>query len=281
MVTDTETNCVYFSDLLPDRYPELFRQLDEILEQAGVCLELIPDTRDIWCRDYMPIQVAPGRFVQFRYAPNYLRDREGAGSLTPPEVARNLPEIEECEQSDIVLDGGNVVRWPDQAIVTDKIYKENPAKDRADLRAELARLLAVKRLLVIPKEPGEPLGHADGVVRFVNGKTIVINDYSQSDPAYREQLRRVFVVAALNCIEVPYVPQPAKTRDIASAVGVYVNFLQVGELVICPSYGIPQDGVALALLSGAFNDSRVVSVDCRKLAAEGGVLNCVSWNILA
>ena len=82
-------------------------------------LRTIQGTLDVWCRDYMPIQVSVDRFVQFRYAPDYLtgkfRHLRADGEIGP-----TLPWVQNCVRSEIVLDGGNVVAWEDRAIVTDK-----------------------------------------------------------------------------------------------------------------------------------------------------------------
>ena len=58
----------------------------------GVPIEVIPGTADIWCRDYMPIQLDQDRFCQFVYAPDYLRGYEHL--ITPPEKCR-LPFMNE------------------------------------------------------------------------------------------------------------------------------------------------------------------------------------------
>ena len=65
MISEIETNYVCFTGLLLKRYPQLFESLDAALEQRGIPYGLISGTRDIWCRDYMPIQVAEDSFVQF------------------------------------------------------------------------------------------------------------------------------------------------------------------------------------------------------------------------
>ena len=72
MIADYETNVVYVADTLERRFPDVFQGLKLNLESRGIPLRVIPGTLDIWCRDYMPIQVAEQRFVQFRYAPDYL-----------------------------------------------------------------------------------------------------------------------------------------------------------------------------------------------------------------
>jgi agmatine deiminase len=49
-----------------------------------------------------------------------------------------------------VLDGGNVVRWRDKVIVTDKVYRENPGMSRKTLRDALANALVLSELIVVP-----------------------------------------------------------------------------------------------------------------------------------
>ena len=46
MITDAETNFVYFSHLLPKRFPKLFDELSGLLNNAGVGVDLIPGTED-------------------------------------------------------------------------------------------------------------------------------------------------------------------------------------------------------------------------------------------
>ena len=47
---------VYLSELLEKRFPESFNRLTSILKKHGVEYRLLKGTKDIWCRDYMPIQ---------------------------------------------------------------------------------------------------------------------------------------------------------------------------------------------------------------------------------
>ena len=67
MVPDWETNCVFLSTTLQKRCPELLSELRASL--MGVRLFTVRETRDIWCRDYMPIQLGEGTFCQLVYNP--------------------------------------------------------------------------------------------------------------------------------------------------------------------------------------------------------------------
>jgi hypothetical protein len=66
-------------------------------------------------------------------------------------------------RSNLVIDGGNVVCGHDTAIVTGKVYRENPRIERRRLRDKIRCLLEVDRLVVVPREPGDVVGHADGL----------------------------------------------------------------------------------------------------------------------
>ena len=74
-----------------------------------------------------------------------------------------------------------MVRWRDKVIMTEKVQKENSRWERRKLLAELEGLLEVGRIILIPPEPGDVTGHADGVVRFVDVGTVVVNDYREID----------------------------------------------------------------------------------------------------
>src|SRR6516165_5040601 len=135
MINDSGANVVFISDRLESQYPILVDQLRFVLSEHGIPLRIARRTKDIWCRDFMPVQVGSGEFVQFRYEPDYL---DGFEDLrTRPSDILTIGEIVNCQESEIVLDGGNVVRWGNRCIVTDKVYKENRGIRRDHLRTKL------------------------------------------------------------------------------------------------------------------------------------------------
>lgn len=273
-MSESDPSIVFISNLLPHQH----REVVEVLRASlGECLRVIPGTKDIWCRDFMPIQLAPDRFVQFRYDPDYLKDhpqlrtRDGASLLG----------LKHCEYSDLVVDGGNIVRWRDTAILTEKVFKENPSIPRPDVRRQLERALEIDKLIAIPVEPGDPIGHSDGMVRFVDGNTVLVNDYRKIDPAFGEQLGKA--LRGFEIIPFPYCPtdEPGPDPEIPPALGVYINFLQIDGMIFCPIFGKPEDDEALERLSRCFPKSKIMSVPCCELALGGGVLNCVTWSVCA
>ena len=142
--------------------------VDGVLGTHGIPVRFLDGTRDIWARDYCPIQVAPDRFVKFRYFPDYLRGEHEDLVTDDDTICQQLDGLGHCQRSDIILDGGNVVATRSTAIVTDKVYRENAGRQRGQLRRELREALELTDCVLIPKEPYDPIGHADGVVRFLD-----------------------------------------------------------------------------------------------------------------
>jgi agmatine/peptidylarginine deiminase len=278
MIADSESNVVFVSDTLKPGFPKLYRGLESILATHGIPLETIPGTRQIWCRDFMPVEVGASRFVQFRYEPDYL---EGPYHhlRADGEIGPALPWLKKCALSEIVLDGGNVVGGRDVVVLTEKVAEANGRYDRTTLVAELGSQLDVAQVVLIPPEPGDVTGHADGVLRLIDDTTAVVNNYSQVDEQYRRALLHVLEHAGLDFVEIPYRPDFTSFQGMPSATGNYVNFLRVGSLVVVPSYGMATDEEVLSTLTTEFPHLTLASLDCRELAKRGGVLNCCTWTI--
>lgn len=276
MIADWHTNSVHFSALLPARHPALWSRLVAVLDKVRVPHGLIEGTRDVWVRDFMPVQVTTDEFVLFDYWPDYLSGHEHL--VTPEEARGQVPPGGKLRRCGINLDGGNVVASAKTAVLTDKVYRENPSRDREKLRAELAEVLGAGAV-VIPKEPYDVIGHADGVVRFVGDGVAVVNDYREVDPGFGERLESVLRRHGITVERLPHFRVEEEHDGIPSVVGNYANYLRIGKLVIIPAYGVPQDDLACRTLERLLPGASVVPLRCEELAKEGGVLNCVGWTV--
>lgn len=279
MIADHETNVIFVADTLKRRFPDVYQGLSSILGGHGIPLRTIPGAKQVWCRDYMPIQVGEGRFVQFRYSPDYLGGRY-RHLRTDGEIGPTLAVARDCERAEIVLDGGNVVGGRGKAIVCDKVFAENPGWKPSELLRRLGDLLEVEQVIVIPTEPGDVVGHSDGVVRFIDEDVVFANDYRNVDGRYRARLMRVLRRAGLEVVELPYRPEVGTAWGIPPASGCYVNYLRVGRLIVLPHFRLPEDEMAWRRVEDGFPDFDVRRLDCCDLSAEGGVLNCATWTVL-
>jgi agmatine deiminase len=278
MVADCEANFVCVSGLVAGRFPSVFKALERILSEHGIEFGAVRGTKDIWIRDYAPVQVdRDGSFVLFRYFPDYLRHGYRHLITNAREIISGLPGVRSYEFTEIILDGGNVVRHLGRAIVTDKVYRENPGIGRAELRERLRDLLRVETLIVVPREPFDPFGHADGMVGWLDERSVLINDYSAASESFHRHLNQSLRREQLDLVELPYEPQPGRRDGIPSAAGNWMNFLRDRDLLMVPTFGMKGDERALGILRDVHPGYAVETVDCRRLAEEGGSIHCITW----
>lgn len=271
--TNNEGQTVYMSGLLMDRYPKTCQNLIEILEKHNTNYSFLKGTKDIWCRDYMPVQIESGKLIQFRYEPSYLKGKsEWEESRSDVREVCRLNGIS-AQFSDINLDGGNVLICSGRAILSERIFPENPNIDKNELVARLSDLLECE-IIIIPTIHGDLTGHADGMVRFVNRDTLLGNNLEAEYKYWREGMQKVLTEYKLSYIDVPFFEDKAHPD---SAIGVYVNYIEVNNLLVVPIFGREQDMEVLAILHKAFPNKLIESIDYSDVALEGGLLNCTTW----
>lgn len=83
MITDKETYEVFLSTWLKKSHSTFFDKFTTCLNENNIKWRFIGNTADIWCRDYMPIQIEVDEFVQYHYYPDYLTQRESYKNTLP------------------------------------------------------------------------------------------------------------------------------------------------------------------------------------------------------
>ncbi|MBA9078202.1 agmatine deiminase family protein [Rufibacter quisquiliarum] len=276
MVTDSEKNLLYLADTLPQFYPTFCQSLEHVLRQHEVNYSFLPKTKDVWAVDYMPVQVASDRFVQFVYNPDYLQTIKLRKTISDVDAICATMGVVPVK-SPIVLDGGNVIRSKYKVIMCDKVFRENPSVPEKRLIKELSEYLEVDHVIFIPTDKADKIGHADGMVRFLDNHTVLINDYSKEKPEFQSTFRMALHNAGLNWVEIPY--NPYDNIEKIQANGIYINYLEMEGTIILPTFGIREDEMAAKQMENLFPNYNLAIVNSNEIADDGGVLNCISWNI--
>lgn len=267
---------VYMSELLMIRHPESCKNLIKILEKHHINYSFIKGTKDIWCRDYMPVQTESGKFIQFTFDPCYLKGKkEWEESRSDVREICRLNNIDAIF-SGINLDGGNVLICDGRAIISDRIFSENPTMDKDFLVNELSKLLECE-IIIIPAENDDFTGHADGMVRFVNRDTILGNRMADGYKYWQKGMQKVLETYNLTYIDVPFLTDIKDSKHPESAIGIYVNYLEVNDLIVVPVFGREEDAQAVKVIQRAFPNKQIETIDYNDVAKEGGLLNCTTW----
>ncbi|MBR7029319.1 MAG: agmatine deiminase family protein [Bacteroidaceae bacterium] len=264
----TPKQTIYFSQHLTAY--KSWANIRQALEVNGIAYGLLPNTKDVWARDYMPAY-SNGHYVSYVYNPDYLQNEKDKQYITD-----NVEEVfdlsnDSVTKTKLVIDGGNVIMCGDKIIMTDKIFVENSSFSKEEVVAEIERVFSAK-LVVIPWDNEEKFGHADGMVRYVSDNHVLINNYKDIDPELRLK-----ILDALS----PYFSQISEL-EYGSAQRVnswaHINYLQVNNLIFVPQLEIPSDKLAIEQISRIFPDSTIIPVEVKGIVKKGGALNCVSWN---
>ncbi|MBR6444970.1 MAG: agmatine deiminase family protein [Prevotella sp.] len=273
MITTFETNKVYLTKgMTYNLYADGTRHLLDVMHCCEIEWELLPNTSSplhIWARDYMPILVSREKFVRFCYSPDYLKD----SPEYKPDTSAILSELGiQVIDSDIIIDGGNVISCGDKVIMTDKIIRENPHYQRNKLIDTLSQLLKAE-IILIPEDRYDEYGHADGMVRYIGNGSVLLNNYYDFDKTLRKKL-----LAALNphfdIVELHYGAYTEKSW-------VYINFLHVGQHIFVPMLEDKLAVIAFKQIAEAFPKCECHQVDgCDSIVRDGGALNCCTWNIM-
>ena len=277
MLTDRFTNTVYFSSLLPKKCPILNAHLIDALQKRGIPYGYLSGTKDIWCRDYMSIQVNAERFVFFKYTPDYLQDKAGLRIQTNPDDVFKVEEnnlkklLPQSSTIDLVLDGGNVVKCDNIIVMTDKVFVENKDKTPAEVERILKDAFQCE-ILFIPWD-GDMCGHSDGIVHYAGNNRILITNY--------KDFSRYYYYRYLKILEKKFevIPLKYNAKRFHARSWAYINFLQIGNMLLVPQLGLEEDKQALEQISKAFPNCDIVGIPALEAVRRGGALNCISWNI--
>lgn len=285
---DKLTDTVYLTESLAFRYPGVYWPMRINLEANGITVKTVSRTRNIWIRDYFPVQVN-GEFIRFQYGKENEKWPQLDISNEPWTGLFEKP----IKESKLKIDGGNIVQGCGKVILTDRVIKDNGK----GVIGKLENLFQAK-IIIIPMEPGDSLGHSDGICKIIDEKTVLINDYSSifdKDKRfikYSKALIQLFKSEGFNVELMPYghgdwdwEMTEAQFRQICPegddfnpGFGYFLNFLMVKGLILMPAMKLRKDTEGMATLRRLFPGFNVVAIDCAKLSLEGGLLHCVSAN---
>jgi agmatine deiminase len=163
--------------------------------------------------------------------------------------------------------------------LSDRIYSENPDIPRDELRRELAKLLECE-IIVIPSlnKTVDFTGHADGMMRFVNRNKVLVIKY---DDKYKKDwwknTQRILETNNISYVEVPFFEDEPDPENPDSAIGVYVNYLEVNDLIVLPVFDRDEDNQMISILQEQFPNKTIEKINYNEIAKKGGLLNCTTW----
>ena len=275
-IEDKSTNIVYLSKWLKEEHEEFYSRLTTLFDTLNIKYDILKYTNDFWYRDYMPIQLDEDIFIKYRYYPNYLlTNKEHRESITNCSRACKCIGVQ-YQETKLIIDGGNVVPCGDAIIMTDKVVAENGYSLDDDYSEFVEKLKAVygKNIVLIPwkEHPGDDYGHADGLIKYAGENKILMSNIADEYPDEGAAIERILTDHGYSVTTLHF----EKNRINNWA---YINFLQVGDKIIMPAFGIKEDKQAMEQIQKSFPYCSIYPIEMKKVAGQGGALHCTTWNI--
>ena len=276
MMLDCNTNFIYFADCLPKQYFAFYQQLMHVVMKCKIKFDFLPAAKHIGIADYMPIQLGLNHFMQSSELLIDNLEPLERKKISKAETISHRLDLP-LQTLNIQLRRANLVTTTDKIIICDTVFKDNIHIEAHLLVNTLRELFQVNQIIVIPTAVDNVKGNANGMLRFINSDTVLVNDYSKEDISFQYQLLNALENAKLNFITLPY--HPYFNRNIHEVNGIYINYLETEQAIILPNYAMPTDEKAFSVLHDIFNWKTIATVDCNDIAHTGNGLNNIAWNI--
>jgi agmatine deiminase len=270
--------------------------IDEARRECGPNIELVPfPIDDPWMRDSGPTFLTHGNGARAGTAWRF----NSWGGKTPDygdnaRLARRVLGVAAAPvyQSSLCLEGGAIHTDGQGTVITTESVvlnaNRNPGIGKAAAERELCEALGATKVIWLPGDPQSIFvditdGHVDGLMSFVKpGVVIYESDPSATGSALRlaADNRRALETATDACgrrlqiisIDDAYEVETPHRLFCRS----YVNFYIANGGIVMPSFGVPGDARARAVIQAAFPDRTVVQIDITQLASGGGGIHCIT-----
>ena len=279
-------NTIFFSHFIKEfvKYSKAWNQIEAALADENVSATFVEASKDIWVRDFMPFQCHDGKYLIYNYNPDYLHGKYRRYITNSREAFASIggnPSADNCRTTDLVIDGGNMIKCVDRngvncVIMTTKVLHENPGLSYHEILNRLEEALGAE-VILIPWDTAEPYGHADGMVRSLGPGKLLINCYQDykdgNNTVQLEHIGHSIKKALEKRFDIASLSFGSKHRKNSWC---HLNYLEVGNAVLVPCGSIASDRPALKQI-GELTGRRAVPISMAKIIAEGGALHCISW----
>ena len=229
----------------------------------------------------MPIQTANGEFLQYNYKPDYLQDNQSIRLQSDPSYICESMQLN-CKKTDIIIDGGNITICDNRIVMTDKVFADNHKEKNDTSFKKLLENFLGHEIIIIPWHCINPddeyaaiFAHSDGFIHWCGDNRVLMSNHRDFDAEEAKRIREIMESFSYQVTEMLFDVKNPKT-DWNWA---YINYLQVGQKIIMPSFGIPEDRQALSYVEKANPNCEVRQIRMKDIAAYGGALHCITWNI--
>jgi agmatine/peptidylarginine deiminase len=238
---------------------------------------LTAEVFDIWMRDFTTVN--PIEPTQFTYTWASMSKKQSQETQESFADFADKYDIQR-KQSNLIIDGGNIVdNYGGKYITTTRFATDNKLSIK-EAKAKLKETLNAKEVAIL--EPDEEvLAHSDGMVMWLDEKTLLVNQYT--DKAFRKLVLDELTASFpdTNIIEVPVEYGKNKRGEwegFESACGVNLNSVLTFKNVYVPVFGMAHDKQAVEIIKQN-TDKNLIEIDAKGVCPMGGSVRCLTWQL--
>jgi agmatine/peptidylarginine deiminase len=266
-------------------------QVLTLLDEAGLPAEAVTiveaPVMTMWARDYGPLTVLD------RHGQPYFLDAkyEGRGARLDDDVPQHLAEQMAIPvfSLPLTMEGGDLLSNGEGLVLTTQRLlsrnQEERGYDLEDVWHILQRFFGFTDWIPLPSLQGEPTGHLDMFLTFVDPVTVVVGRYDPDDDPrnapWLDWIARQLDgrPTPLGPLRVERMPMPPNGDGVWRT---YTNVIFANEVLLVPAYPTKHpdlDREAVAIYQRLLPDWRIVSVDATSLIRRNGALHCVTLDL--
>lgn len=247
---------------------------------------VVENTDSVWMRDYGPQYIYDQGGTGWGVADFHYYDSRPVDDDTPVYIAdtSTVPRVNRQSEEVVYTEGGNInVDGLGFATYSERTYSRNPGVPTDVIDARIVSALRATSTLVLEDPSLDATGHVDMFTKILNTDTVLVAQYDSDEVDYQilEDAATAFGNATNGAgrpWKVVRVRQPDVyyTSFVLPVVRTYTNSLIVNNVVIVPTYGIPDDEGALKLYRGIFPDKEIVPINAEDIIESAGSWHCVT-----
>ena len=227
----------------------------------------------VWIRDFFPISI-DGSYVKFKPAFDYMLSEEKVKYKLIDDSLFSKILKKEIKCVDIILDGGNIVYDDKNAIISNKVFRDNNHLRQREIIKILSDVLK-RNVIIIEVDPMDITGHSDGYCNFISNNILAVNNMFEIDEEIHKNNMRKFKRNKIELVIFPMYITKNKSGKWFSLEGNYVNFISLEDRILMSTFNNPFEEEIKRKLERI--NKKIFWINSSPIHKYGGGLHCISW----
>ncbi len=260
------------------------------LREKGVPTEhivwVIERTNSVWMRDYGPQFIYDNQSDGWGVVDFHYYDSRPEDDDTPVFISRicKVPRVNRQTSQVVYTEGGNLNHDGLGCVVySQRTYSRNSGTDEATVDQRIMSAFQA-HLNIVPEDPSlDSTGHVDMFMKIVGEDTVLVAEYDPDQIDYQvlEDCADLFESTTNGAGEPWHIvrihqPDVYYIFFVLPVVRTYTNSLIVNNVVLLPTYNIPQDQDAITLYERVFPGKTIYPINAEVIIESGGAWHCVA-----